>query len=295
VPGSVAEFSIESTPDSLDPDKIAVMAAFGVNRLSIGVQSFHTHVLQSLERQHSVERIARAVEIVRPQIPSLSFDLIFGAPGQTVPEWEADLHTAISFAPDHLSTYGLTYEKGTPLWKQRERGQVREVGEDLELQMYQTAIANIRGAGFEHYEVSNFAKPGQRCRHNERYWANDAYYGFGVGAARYVDGSRDLNVRDTKMYIRKVLAGESPTFQTETLDDRERAFETLAIQLRRIQGIVRDDFQLRTGYNIDALIGEPLQYFADEGLLQISATDIRLTPRGTYVADGIITALMKSA
>lgn len=295
VPGSAAEFSIESTPDSLDAEKIAVMAEFGVNRLSIGVQSFHTHVLQSLERQHSVERIARAVEIVRPQIPALSFDLIFGAPGQTIPEWEADLHTALAFAPDHLSTYGLTYEKGTPLWKQRERGQVREVGEDLELQMYQAAIANLRGAGFEHYEVSNFAKLGQRCRHNERYWANDAYYGFGVGAARYVNGSRDLNIRDTKMYIRKVLAGESPTFQTETLDDRERAFETLAIQLRRIQGIVRDDFQLRTGYDIDALIGEPLQHFADEGLLQLSATDIRLTPRGTYVADGIVTSLMKSA
>ncbi len=292
--GSHSEYSIESTPESLDADKVELLREFGVNRVSIGVQSFHGHLLESLDRRHGVEQIANSIETVRARIPAISLDLIFAAPGQTLADWDRDLDAALAFAPDHLSTYGLTYEKGTPLWKRRERGLLPTVGENDELAMYKRAIDRLEGAGYEHYEISNFARPGRRCRHNERYWANDAYYGFGVGAARYVDGSRELNVRETALYARRVLAGESPTFQSERLPPRERAFETLAVQLRRCDGIDRSEFHHRTGYELDELVREPVRFFANDGLLADDGQTVKLTRRGRSVADGIVEHLLKS-
>src|SRR5204863_1078014 len=149
----------------------------------------------------------------------------------------------------------MTYEKGTPLWRRRRRGQVSAVGEADELAMYERAIDRLTAAGFEHYESSNFARRGFRCRHNGRYWANEAYHGFGVGAARYVGGVRELNTRDTGTYIRRMLSGESPVFQSEKLGPRDRAFETVGTQLRRACGIDRLRFREQTGFGLDVLLG----------------------------------------
>ncbi|HVK15449.1 MAG TPA: radical SAM family heme chaperone HemW [Fimbriiglobus sp.] len=294
-PSAGFEFSIESTPESLDEEKARTLASFGVNRVSIGVQSFQAKFLTALDRRHGVEHIPSAVEAVRRHVPGLSFDLIFAAPGQTLADWDADLTAALAYAPDHLSTYGLTYEKGTPLWKERERGRVIAVPEDNELAMYLHAIDRLTAAGFEHYEISNFARPGMRSVHNQRYWANEAYYGFGVGAARYVGGVRELNVRDTRLYVRKVLAGESPTFQSERLDQRDRAFETVGTQLRRIDGIERASFRQQTGHVLDELLGERLTGLVAEGLLSDDGASVKLTRRGKCVADGIIEELMKAS
>ncbi|OAI54808.1 coproporphyrinogen III oxidase [Planctomycetaceae bacterium SCGC AG-212-F19] len=286
------EFSIETTPESLDPAKVAVLARHGVNRVSIGAQSFHPHLLHTLERIHDPDAIGRAVACVRKAISNVSLDLIFGVPGQSLDEWDADLRRALAFGPDHLATYGLTYEKGTPLWKQRARGAVRALDEDTELAMYERTIDLLEAAGFEHYELSNFARPGRRCRHNQVYWANQTYYGFGVGAARYVDGCRELNTRDTQLYIRKVLAGETPTFQSETLPPEERARETIAVQLRRSDGIDRKTFRQQTGYELDALVGAAVARLVDLQLLADDRQRVRLTRKGKGVADAIITELM---
>jgi len=288
-----AEFSVESTPESITDEKCRVMAAHGVSRVSVGVQSFRPHLLQALDRLHRVEHIPRAAEAVRKHMPSLSFDLIFAAPGATLADWTADLHDALRYGTDHISTYGLTYEKGTPLWKQRFRGEVNPVTEDDELAMYETAIDTLTAAGFEHYEISNFARPGHRCRHNERYWANEAYYGFGVGAARYVHGAREMNVRNTNDYIRRVLSGESPTFQSERIEGRERAVETAAIQLRRMEGIDKTRFREQTGFDLDPLFGERLARLISQGLLDDTGLSVGLTRRGKFVADGIIEDLMR--
>jgi oxygen-independent coproporphyrinogen-3 oxidase len=288
------EFSIESTPESITDEKCRVLAAHGVTRVSVGVQSFRPHLLKSLDRLHRIEHIPRAVEAVRKHIPSLSFDLIFAAPGATLADWTADLNDALRYGTDHISTYGLTYEKGTPLWKQRFRGEVNPVTEDDELAMYETAIDFLSADGFEHYEISNFARPGRRCRHNERYWANEAYHGFGVGAARYVGGSREMNVRNTTDYIRKVLSGESPTFQSERLEGRERAVETAVIQLRRTDGVGRARFREQTGVDFDPLFGERLAMLISQGLLADTGPSVRLTRRGKFVADGVIENLMAS-
>ena len=286
------EWSIEANPDTLDADKIAVLADHGINRVSLGSQSFHPHLLDVLDRRHSPAHVAEAVNCVRRRIPVVSLDLIFGAPGQTEAEWRADLAAALTLAPDHVSTYGLTYEKGTPLWKRRQRGQVRPLDEDAELALYSTAIDVLESAGFEHYEISSFARPGRRCRHNETYWANDAYFGFGMGAARYVRGRRELNTRDLKAYIRRVLSGESAVFQSEELPPDERARETMAVQLRRAEGIDRTAFREQTALDLEAAASPALAALADQGLLTDDGRRVRLTRQGKYVADAVIERLL---
>jgi oxygen-independent coproporphyrinogen-3 oxidase len=286
------EFSIEANPDSLDADKVRALADHGVTRVSLGAQSFQPNILAALDRRHHPDEIPRAIERVRSRIKQVSLDLIFGAPGQTLAEWHDDLTQALALRPDHISTYGLTYEKGTPLWKQRERGDVKALDEEAELAMYQAAIDVLEAAGFEHYEISNFARPGRRCRHNEVYWANEAYFGFGMGAARYVMGRRELNTRDLKTYIRRALSGESAAFQSEELNPPERARETMAVQLRRASGIERTAFARQTGYALDEIAGEQLRQLAEQGLLADDGERVCLTRPGKYVADAVIERLL---
>lgn len=286
------EFSVEANPGTLHDDKIAVLAEHGVTRVSLGAQSFHPHLLRVLERDHEPADVGRAVDRVRSRIAEVSLDLIFGVPGQTLSEWAADLDQALALAPDHLSTYGLTYEKGTHLWKQKDRGEVQPLDEDTELAMYEHALDRLEAAGFEHYEISNHARPGKRSRHNQVYWANHAYFGFGMGAARYVHFRRELNTRDLHGYIRKCLAGESPTFQSELLEPEARARETTAVQLRRAEGIIRRDFQEQTGYDLDALAGPAIARHVELGLLVDDGAGVRLTRRGKCVADALVTKLL---
>jgi oxygen-independent coproporphyrinogen-3 oxidase len=287
-----SEFSVEANPDSLTADKVKVLADHGVTRVSLGAQSFHPHLLRILERAHGPDEAPRAVARVRRRIAQVSLDLIFAVPGQTQGEWRSDLAQALALEPDHLATYGLTYEKGTPLWKQRQRGLVRPLDEEAELALYAEAIDTLETAGFEHYEISNFARPGRRCRHNETYWANEAYFGFGMGAARYVLGRRELNTRDLHGYIRRALAGEPATFQAEELEPAERARETMAVQLRRADGIDRAAFLHQTGFDLDAVAGRKLPALVEQGLLHDDGSRVWLTRQGKYVADAVIERLL---
>lgn len=286
------EFSVEANPSFLDVDKIDLLQAFGVNRLSLGVQSFQPRLLHILERDHQPADVPRVIDFIRPRIPNLSLDLIFGVPEQTMTQWHDDLDRALALAPVHIATYGLTYEKGTRLWKQRERQQVLALEEDAELDMYSSGLDVLEQHGFEHYEISNFAQPGRRCRHNQVYWANHAYFGFGVGAARYVEGVRELNVRDLRTYIKNLRGGNSPTFQSECLSPRERAVETVAVQLRRASGIERLAFRAQTGYELDALVGKKIADFVELGLLCDNRTTVALTRKGKYLADAVVEALI---
>lgn len=287
------ELSIEANPDTLEKDKVRILAGHGVNRVSLGAQSFHADLLHVLERQHIPHQVERAFALLRPSIDQVSLDLIFGIPGQTLDQWQSDLEQAVGLGPDHLSTYGLTYEKGTPLWKQRQRGEVVPLTEDQELSHYRVAMDFLPAQGFEQYEISNFARPGAQCRHNLIYWANEAYLGFGMGAARYVQGRRELNTRDLATYLRRVGAGESPTFQSEQLEPFERAQETMAIQLRRVEGINRKRFAEQTGYSIEELVGDEVDRLMDQGLLMSQGDQICLTVPGREVADGVIERLLR--
>jgi oxygen-independent coproporphyrinogen-3 oxidase len=289
------ELSVEANPGYLDDDKVRVLADHGVNRVSLGAQSFEPHLLRVLERDHAPADVPRAVERLRRRIPNISLDLIFGVPGQTPADWRRDLDRALALDPTHVATYGLTYEKGTRLWKQRRRGEVRPLAEEAELEMYTTALDRLGAAGFEHYEISNHARPGYRCRHNETYWANHAHFGFGMGAAGYVDGVRRLNTRDLHTYLRKALAGEPTHFQSEELPPRERALETVAIQLRRSDGIRRGEFAAQTGFALDDLVGPAVARLVELELLADDGASVRLTRRGKCVADSVVQELLAAA
>jgi len=288
------EFSVEANPGTLTADKIAVLADHGVNRISLGAQSFHAHLLTILERDHQPDDVPQAMERIRKRIANVSLDLIFGVPGQTPGEWETDLDRALSLQPAHLSTYGLTYEKGTRLWKQQRQGEVQALDEEAELAMYLLAMDRLEEAGFEHYEISSFAMPGFRCRHNQVYWANEAYFGFGMGAAAYVRGRRTLNTRDLQTYLHRALAAESCVFQEEELPPEERARETMLLNLRRADGIDRQAFRNQTGFDVDELAGPALRNQIDLGLFEDDGKRIRLTRRGKCVADAVTAEVLKT-
>jgi oxygen-independent coproporphyrinogen-3 oxidase len=286
------EFSVEANPRTLDADKVALLAAHGVTRVSLGAQSFRPAALRTLERDHDPADVPRAVARLRRHIRQVSLDLIFGVPGQTLADWDADLRQALALEPDHISTYGLTYEKGTRLWKQRRRGEVRPLDEETERELYLHAIDTLDAAGFEHYEISNFAQPVKRCRHNQVYWANQPYFGFGMGAARYVAGRREVNTRDLQSYLRRALAGEPTTFQTEVLEPEARARETLALQLRRAEGVERRAFRAQTGFDLDGLAGAALARHVALGLIRDDGLSVCLTRTGKCVADAVIYDLL---
>jgi oxygen-independent coproporphyrinogen-3 oxidase len=285
------EFSVEANPATLTDDKLKVLAEHGVNRLSLGAQSFHADTLRVLERDHHSNDIRRAVESARKRIRNVSLDLIFGVPGQSLQQWINDLAEAIAMDIDHISTYGLTYEKGTRLWKDRERGQITALDEDTELAMYEAAMDLLSADGLEQYEISSFARPGFRCRHNQVYWANHAYFGFGMGAARYVQGQREVNTRDLQAYIRKSLAGESVTMQSERLGNEERARETMMLNLRRVEGIQRAQFQMQTGWEVEQLAGDAIRRNVERGILEDDGKSVHLTRRGRCVADSVVGSL----
>ncbi len=232
-----------------------VLAGHGVNRLSLGVQSFSPSKLQSLDRQHTIEDVTRAIALARPAFPLLSLDLIFAAPGESPDTWQYDLDMAMASHVDHLSTYGLTIEQGTLFWNRRQKGLFSEIDDRTQRSMYEAAIDSLTLAGWEHYEVSNFAGPGCRCRHNETYWLGEAYYAAGPGAARYIDHRRESNHRSTTTYIRRVLNGQSPVAETEFVGPEDQAREKLIFGLRRLEGIDLSAFEATTGYGVAALAG----------------------------------------
>ncbi len=284
-----AEWTVEANPGTLDARKADILAEAGVDRISLGAQSFRPESLRVLERQHGQDEVERAVEIVRDRFPRWSLDLIFGVPGSTLADWERDLEIATGFDPSHLSCYGLVYEKGTPLWKQREQGEVRPLDEELERSMYEATIERLAGAGLEMYEISNFARPGHESRHNLVYWANEAYFGFGVGAARYVRGVRSINTRELSAYLRRIGAGEPATGPTEELTPEERARETAVLMLRRTaMGLDRDDFRRRTGFDIDAMAAPAIERHGARGYLWDDGRRLRLSREGVFVADLVL-------
>ena len=283
------EWTFEANPGTLDEEKADVLADAGVNRISLGAQSFRPESLQVLERNHGRKEVERAVETVRPRFLRWSLDLIFGVPGSRLEDWSSDLDIALGFGPTHLSCYGLVFEKGTALWKQQRRGEVQALDEEVERSMYEATIDRLAGAGLSMYEISNFAKNGHECRHNLAYWVNDAYFGFGVGAARYIRGIRAINTRELGSYLHRIESKETVTGPSEEMSPEGRARETAILMLRRTElGIERNAFYQRTGYQIDALASTAIERFVTEGYLEDHGDFLRLTREGVFVADRVL-------
>lgn len=281
------EWTMEANPAGLDRTKLDLLQAAGVNRISLGIQSFDAHKLRLLERDHAPADATLAFALVRERFSAVSLDLICAVPGESLAAWQQDLARALALAPDHLSIYSLTFEKGAAFWGRLARGQLAAVDEETQREMLVTAWDRLADAGWDHYEVSNFARPGRRSRHNQVYWKGEPYWAFGPGASRYVDGCRETNHRSTTSYIRRVLTGRSPVAERDVLTPADRARELLVFHLRMLEGITRDEFQQRTGFALDDLVAAPLREFLALGLMQDDGHRIQLTRAGLLISDAM--------
>ena len=282
-----AEWTLEANPEEITETQVAILYDGGVNRVSLGVQSFRPDKLKRLERGHSPAIALRAIETVSARIGNVSLDLIFAAPGESPVGWRQDLNTARHSPITHLSAYALTYEKGAAFWGRRRRGTLHAADEALELEMFLATRDVLRDAGWEHYEVSNFARDGQRCRHNEAYWQGQGWYAIGPGAAAFLEGRRTVNHRSTTTYLKRVESGQSPLAESEAISAEQYAREVAAFGLRMLTGIDPDAFSRQTGFALETLPGDPLGWGIAQGLLTRESGRVRLTGRGLLFADSV--------
>ncbi len=289
-----AEVTVEANPDTVTPEVMRTLAGAGVTRVSIGMQSAVPHVLAALDRTHRPENVGAAVEAARDAGMDVSVDLIYGAPGETLSDWARSLDTALALAPDHISAYALIIEDGTKLARQIRRGEVPAPDDDLQADMYELADERLAGAGFDWYEVSNWARRStgsverdNRSRHNLAYWRGSDWWGFGPGAHSHVAGLRWWNVKHPAAYAQRLGAGQSPAAGRERPDAEARTLERVLLQSR-----------LAEGMPIDAITGERRDRVAGliaDGLVQpqpaLRERRVRLTLRGRLLADAVVRAL----
>jgi len=289
------EFTCEANPSTADELKLDLLREMGVNRVSFGAQSFDTGELAVLQRLHDPSHIAEAVTLARAAgFENVNLDLIFGVPGQTMRSWRNSLRRAIELGPDHLSCYGLMYEEGTALTRQRRLGLVRPCDEDAEAEMFEATISELGAAGYEQYEISNFARPGKRCEHNMIYWRNEEYLGVGPSAVSYLNGVRRKTKADVKAYM-EAWAGhgggataESLVFEREELAAEARARETAVQMLRLNEGLELGRFARQTGFDATKLFTAAIEKNAAAGLLSNGGGAIRLTRAGMLLANRVM-------
>lgn len=287
--GSPVEFTVEANPATVDDTIAETLVEGGVNRVSIGAQSFHQGELQFLDRDHQPDQVAATMATCRRHgLDNISLDLIFGVPGQTEQSWSQSLAAAVALGPQHLSCYGLTYESGTVLYDRLQRGRVERMENALEANLYELTIDQLAAADFEQYEISNFARDGAVCEHNLVYWRNEPYLGIGPSAAGYVAGERYKNAPDLAAYVERVEAGELPTMESERLDERAAAGETAMLELRLRSGLDRSRFVGRFGRDPLEVFAGAVERHATAGRLSVSEESVVLTRAGMLVADQVI-------
>ena len=232
-----AEITIEANPDDLTPEYIAMLRTLPFNRLSMGIQTFKEDTLRLLHRRHTAAQAQQAYQHCREAgFQNISIDLMYGLPGETLEDWQKDLQTALQMHPEHISAYHLIYEEGTPLWNLKEAHQVEETDEDLSVSFIQGLIHTLKSNGYEHYEISNFARPGYRSRHNSSYWHQVPYIGLGAAAHSFDLNSRQWNVADLKLYIEEINNGIIP-MEREELDSDTTFNDIITTALRTSDGI----------------------------------------------------------
>ena len=286
------EFTVEVNPDDVTAGLMTTYRAAGVNRLSMGVQSFDDHDLHFINRRHTARQALDAVEVMRQVgIQNISIDLIYGIPGQTLDTWRHNIDIATSLGVQHISAYCLSYEEGTPLWHMRERGEVQEVAEELTVRMYETLVERLRAAGFVHYEISNFALPGFESKHNSSYWDGTPYLGLGAAAHSY-DGvaERSNNPADMERYMSSLEAGHLPC-EREGLSQAEQHDEMVMLALRTARGLNVAELERRFGQAAAESFKVKAGTFIKSGALQCEGNIYTLTRKGVMVSNNIISEL----
>jgi oxygen-independent coproporphyrinogen-3 oxidase len=286
--GQPEEWSVEMAPATVTPDRLAVLRALGVTRISLGVQSFNDALLDALGRQHTPAQVYRAYELIRAQgFPSVNLDLMFALPGQTEAQWQADLAEALRLAPDHLSTYCLTFEEDTTLWLKLSQGKVK-LDPDKEAAFYHQTWEHLGSVGYAQYEVSNFARPGHTCRHNLNTWNMQEWVGLGPSAASQHAGWRSSNPPDLGLWLGEAAAGRRVGRDRTALTDELLAADSVIFGLRMNEGVSLPRLQRRFPAARWAQLHDLLPKFLLEGLMTATPEGrISLTTRGRLLADAI--------
>ena len=287
-----AEVSLEANPLDVTIDFVAAARDCGVNRVSLGGQSLDAATLASLDRDHVPDDVRRAVDRLLSAACTVSVDLMIAAPGQSLAAVERDLEAVKSLGVQHVSVYCLTWEKGTNFDSLRQKGMLHRAEESLECDMFEATIDRLEAAGFEHYEVSNFARAGFRCRHNEAYWDCRPWEAFGPGAARFDGRTRITNHRSTQAWMTRVLSGEDFTGDCDAMTQEQAARERVVVGLRRRDGVDREAFEQSSGFSLDAIAGGAVRRWVAGGLAQDNGQRVQLTRKGLLVSDALWAAIL---
>ncbi|QEM67786.1 radical SAM family heme chaperone HemW [Geobacter sp. FeAm09] len=289
--GPQAEITLEANPGTVDQERLAAFRSAGVNRLSLGVQSFHDPLLKTLGRIHSGAQAQEAFRAARTAgFTDIGIDLIHALPGQTLPMWRRELEQALSLGPEHISVYGLTVEEGTPFAVQYGEDSPLLPDEDLAVAMFEEADSLLTAAGYEHYEIANYALPGRRSAHNSGYWRRDGYLGLGCGAHSFLRkgyGVRFGNPADLDAYMEAVAQGQLPHGEEQSLTRQDAMAEFMFLGLRMADGIGDDGFRQEFGVSPDETFGEILARLTAQGLLEPAGTRVRLTRRGMLLSNQV--------
>ena len=289
--GHSIETTIECNPDDLTPIYIEALFHLPINRISMGIQSFHDTDLQFLRRRHSSQAAIDAVRRCQEAgFQNISIDLIYALPGQSLKAWQHNIDTAIGLGIQHISAYALTYEEGTALYTLKQKGVIKECDDELSLAMYETLIDSLQAAGFEQYEISNFALPGYHSRHNSSYWQNIPYLGLGAAAHSYDDICRRYNPRNTLLYIKNIESHRC-CYEEEQLTTDDRFNDMLLTRLRTRRGIDCTQVAATFGSKLAHYLMQQATPYIQQGTMEYDAPYLRISRRGIFISDSIIADL----
>ncbi|AFS69895.1 MULTISPECIES: radical SAM family heme chaperone HemW [Exiguobacterium] len=286
------EYTVESNPDGVSPEKLDIMKAGGVNRVSFGVQSFDDGLLERIGRTHREAKVAETLDHAAKRFDNISVDLMFGLPNQTLEQVKYDVERALRLPITHISSYSLILEPHTVFAIQERKGKLPLPTQDLEADMYRLMIETIEAGGLKQYEISNFSLPNRESRHNRVYWENDEYYGFGAGSHSYINQTRRANIAPIPHYIK---AEGLPVRNETLLTIVERMEEEMFLGLRMKEGVSEKHFEHKYGLSLDKVFGKTIAKLLPRGLVERTATHIRLTDAGVPLANEVFAEFIGEA
>ncbi|MGC9150929.1 MAG: radical SAM family heme chaperone HemW [Microbacter sp.] len=288
---TVSELTLEANPEDITDDFLSMVKSFHFNRLSIGIQSFNELELSLLNRRHTAQAACDAVDRAKKYFSNISIDLMFGLPQQTLQSWSETLKKAIQMGVQHISAYQLTIEKGTVLYRQIQQGKTRPASDEMSTNMYYMLVYTLKKAGFDQYEISNFALPSFHSRHNSSYWEGKHYLGIGPSAHSFNGLSRQWNVANHRLYM-KGIENSHPNFEMEWLSEKEHFNEYVITSLRTAHGIDLETLTERFGIAAKEELLQKTEKYAESGWISTTQTHIKLTTKGFWFSDGIMVDLM---
>ncbi|WP_085509245.1 radical SAM family heme chaperone HemW [Thalassobacillus devorans] len=283
-----SEYTFEANPGDLDEEKVKLLKAYGVNRISLGVQVFDDRMLEKIGRLHKVKDVYTNIDrLLNAGLTNISIDLIYALPGQTVEQFEQTVDEALRFDLPHYSSYSLQIEPKTVFYQRYKKGKLRKPPEESEAAMYELLQKKMMAKGKKQYEISNFAEPGFESKHNMTYWNNEYYFGFGAGAHGYLPGKRIVNIRPLPAYIKQAEENGRPVLHEEPIGRREQVEEELFLGLRKTEGVDLNNFEVKYGNKFEQVYGDILPYLKERQLIVIADDKIALTEKGRLLGNEV--------